>query len=363
MLSFLRFRPGWASFLAIALALPAGLRGQQFQVRGVVVDDQTREPIPAVAVQLIDPTGRKLLAVLTDGAGRFQITPPAPGRYRLRGERLGYFATQSGEIVLAETTKPFEIRMSPHPVLLDSIMVSVKSEGQKLKATEQLIHGRLVDDETRGPIPGGSVELWSLGKRIASTIADDHGLFRVVTPIPGTYVLRAERIGYQPNESPELKTMLGDTIRLDFYLSTHAVLLAPITVTGSARKWLDRHDQIGMEDLFNRMKRYGNSKYGDFLLRDSLEFYAKKGYRPSDLIDLHMFRSPHGCREGSGDVYLNGAPFMPSGSLDDAFSLSTLEAIEMFTAPTIPGEFISSAIPGSGGFGMPCKVIVLWTRR
>jgi hypothetical protein len=362
MIQFIRIRPVWAAFLVLILMLPAGLRGQQFQVRGTVVDDQTREPIPAVAVQLIDPSGRKLLAVLTDAAGKFQITPPAPGRYRLRGERLGYFATQSGELVLDETTKPFEIRMSPHPVLLDSIMVSVKSEGQKLKATEQLIHGRLLDDETRGPIPGGSVELWSLGRRIASTIADDHGLFRVVTPIPGTYVLRAERIGYQPNESPELRMMLGDTVRLDFYLSTHAVLLAPITVTASARKWLDRSDQSGIEDLFNRMKRYGNSKFGNFLLRDSLEYYANKGYRPSDLIDLHMFRSPHGCREGSADLYLNGAPFLSSGSVDDAFSLSTLEAIEMFTAPTIPGEFVSSVF-GTVGFGMPCKVIVLWTRR
>jgi hypothetical protein len=47
MLPFLHFRSGWASILALALALPPDLRGQQFQVRGVVADEQTREPIPA----------------------------------------------------------------------------------------------------------------------------------------------------------------------------------------------------------------------------------------------------------------------------------------------------------------------------
>jgi hypothetical protein len=35
MLSFLHFRPGWASFLAFALALPGGLQGLVFQVHGV----------------------------------------------------------------------------------------------------------------------------------------------------------------------------------------------------------------------------------------------------------------------------------------------------------------------------------------
>src|SRR5262245_36800902 len=253
--------------LALVVLLSAGplrLSAQQVQVRGVVQDDQTREPIAAVAVQLLDPTGKRITSVLADAQGRFLINAPAPGRYRVRGERLGYFAGMTSELNITATSPLVELRMSPHPVLLDSIMVSVKAEGRKLRATEQLIHGRLIDDETHATIPGGTIELYSLGKRIASTVADEHGLFRVVTPIPGSYTLRADRIGYKGADSPELKMMLGDTIRLDFYLSTKAVLLAPILVTGSARRWQDRVDQTSLSDLYNRMSRFGNSRNAEF---------------------------------------------------------------------------------------------------
>jgi hypothetical protein len=353
------------ALLALLLSLPQALAAQQVRLRGVALDEQTGEPIPAVAVQLLDPTGKKLVATLTDAQGRFLLTTPGPGRYRVRGERLGYFAAQTTELSSASLGRLVELRMSPHPVLLDSIMVSVKSGARALRVTEQLIHGRLIDDETHATIPGGTVELYSSGRRLLSTIADDHGLFRIVTPIPGNYVLRAERIGYKTADSPELKTMLGDTIRLDFYLSTKAVLLSPILVIGSARKWLDRYDQTALGDMFSRMKRYGTSRNGDFIRRDSLASYERAGMRLSDIIDKHFYRSPHGCGGGT-DIYLNGGPYQPSGPLDDYFSPAALEAIELFTAPTIPGEFANPSLRPAGdgfGYGMPCRVIVLWTRR
>jgi hypothetical protein len=80
------------------------------------------------------------------------------------------------------------------------------------------------------------------------------------------------------------------------------------------------------------MKRYGNSRNADFIMRDSLLSYERAGMRISNVLDQYLYRSPHGCGGGT-DYFLNGAPYMANGPLDDYFSLATLEALELFTAP------------------------------
>jgi hypothetical protein len=379
--SSVRFR----SILAVVCVafFPLELAAQQIQLRGVALDEQTREPVVGAAINLIDASGNRLLATLSDAQGRFLLTAPEPGRYRVRGERLGYFTSQTGEFSSSAVSGLIELRMSPRPVRLDSIMVSAKSDARPVRAGEQLIHGRVIDDDTHATVPGATIELYSKGKRVSTTIADAYGLFRIITPLAGAYTLRAARIGYKTADSPELKLILGDTIRLDFYLSAKAVLLAPIVVTGSAREWLTRREQTGMEDFNGRLKRFGNSKFGDFLTRDSLAAFEQDRYALKTIIQSHFFRKPGNCRDNI-DVFVNGAPFLfelPQNkeltyqekisrlaqALDDAFSTGSLEAMELYTAPTIPGEF-SGASPirrdaKQGGFGMSCNVIALWTRR
>src|SRR5688572_3795005 len=64
-------------------------------LRGVVLDDASRAPVVGAAIQLLDETGRRLQATIADGQGRFQFTLPAPGSYKLRVDRLGYFQRES----------------------------------------------------------------------------------------------------------------------------------------------------------------------------------------------------------------------------------------------------------------------------
>jgi hypothetical protein len=78
------------------------------------------------------------------------------------------------------------------------------------------------------------------------------------------------------------------------------------------------------------MKRYGNSRNADFIMRDSLLSYERAGMRISNVLDQYLYRSPHGCGGGT-DYFLNA--YMANGPLDDYFSLATLEALELFTAP------------------------------
>jgi hypothetical protein len=86
----------WA-LLALFLAAPAAAQ----TVRGVVEDDAAR-PVAGVLVALIPASGGAAAAgALTDAQGRFSLAAPAPGRWTVRAERVGYRAA-SAAVELAE---------------------------------------------------------------------------------------------------------------------------------------------------------------------------------------------------------------------------------------------------------------------
>lgn len=80
--------PLLAIITSLLLAVPAAAQ----TVRGVVVDEATR-PVTGMLVRLVTPTGRAAAGgALTDAQGRFTLAAPAPGRYTVRAERVGYRA-------------------------------------------------------------------------------------------------------------------------------------------------------------------------------------------------------------------------------------------------------------------------------
>lgn len=94
-----------ALFPALLLATPAAAQ----TVRGVVVDEAER-PVVGMLVKLVTPTGRAAgRGALTDAQGRFTLTAPAPGRYTVRAERVGYRAASSA--VDLEGGRTAEVRL------------------------------------------------------------------------------------------------------------------------------------------------------------------------------------------------------------------------------------------------------------
>ncbi len=153
----------------------------------------------------------------------------------------------------ATDTLTVDFQLSPAPLLMDSILVSVRRRAQPLRPGEQFIYGRLLDDESGEPIPQGLLRLLAeSGASAATTLSDDDGLFWLVSPAAGIYRLEAERIGYRTSMGPELYLMLGDTIGLDFYLSMEAILLNPLVVRATARPLEDRYDLTGMSGFLER---------------------------------------------------------------------------------------------------------------
>lgn len=75
-------------FLTTFLFAPTGVLAQT--VRGAVVTQGSGEPVEGALTVLLDAQGRRLVATLSGPHGRFELTAPGPGRYRVSAERIGY---------------------------------------------------------------------------------------------------------------------------------------------------------------------------------------------------------------------------------------------------------------------------------
>jgi len=225
-------------------------------VRGVVTDQESGIPLATGYVSLHRPDGEQVAQAFTDDQGRYTLQAPGPGTYQARAERLGYHAQEKGPFTLrASDTLSLDFQLSPSPLLLDSILVSVRREGRPLRAGEQLVYGRLLDDESREGISNGLVRLLQESGRSAATVlSDEQGLFWLVSPSPGSYRIQAERLGYHTATGPPLSLMPGDTMGVDFYLSMEAILLNPLVVTATAWPLSDRYDMTGMAGFWQRYK-------------------------------------------------------------------------------------------------------------
>jgi len=111
---------------ALAALLPATAAAQQ--LAGVVRDAGSREPVPSATVSLLSPEGAALARVLSDSAGRFTLTAPRPGAYRLEVRRIGYAARAPETLRLepGEVTE-VEVLLSTEPVALEAVVVETRS--------------------------------------------------------------------------------------------------------------------------------------------------------------------------------------------------------------------------------------------
>ena len=97
-------------------------------VRGLVVDDATGTPLPGTAVVLLDSAGLEVRSAETDVAGAFALELPAPGRWTLRTDRVGYGRLRSGALTVpAGRLLLLELRLAPLPVRLEAVTVIVES--------------------------------------------------------------------------------------------------------------------------------------------------------------------------------------------------------------------------------------------
>ena len=93
----------------------------------------------------------------------------------------------------------------------------------------------VVTDQHGAVVPGASVTARLAGaKTERAAVTDGAGRYRLVELPPGVYALSATRAGFAAEEGREVRTLAGQSVRLDFTLRPEGVAVEQ-TVTSDAR--------------------------------------------------------------------------------------------------------------------------------
>ncbi len=104
-------------------------------------------------------------------------------------------------------------------------------------AAAQAVRGELVEGASGRPVAGALVVLLDgAGKQVGGGFADADGGFLVQAPGPGSYTLRAERVGFAAVRSPALRLAAGQTVTHDLEMGSEAVRLEGLVVRGEKRR-------------------------------------------------------------------------------------------------------------------------------
>lgn len=144
-----------SALLAVVL-LPAALAAQTVVVRAT--DQSTRGALGGALVSLENEAGKKVARALADERGRGVVTAPAPGRYRLRVDAIGFQGQSSEPFALAAgATIERAVQLEPAPLNLDEIVVASARPAQcSIDEAEGTIAARLWD-EARKALTGTAI--------------------------------------------------------------------------------------------------------------------------------------------------------------------------------------------------------------
>lgn len=117
-----------------------------------------------------------------------------------------------------------------HPVLALAAALALPTA-----ASAQAVAGQVVDGVDGAPLPNAVVMLLdSLRARRGGVLTDSTGRFTLAAPGPGSYVVRAERVGSASATSPPIALRAGDTVHVPLALGA-AARLSAIRVTARER--------------------------------------------------------------------------------------------------------------------------------
>ena len=240
-------------------------------------------------------------------------------------------------------------------------------------ADAQYLHGRVVDRESGDAVASVSVLVMNPDSTIrAGAITDRDGHFTLRTT-PGTFLLRVQRVGYNPTASVPLELARADTLSFEIALTVRPTLLDELTVTAEPRA---PRDPSG---FFARQTQYTGRFMGPY------DVERRRVTSPSDL--LHDIPGFQVNRRGGGNrvlmsgrnrwcsptVYVDGllahrgtaTEHWVEPREDDGIVLETLvnanaiRAMEAYqSGVTAPVRFRPVGPIGGGD----CGVLVFWTR-
>lgn len=208
------------------------------------------------------------------------------------------------------------------------------------------------------------------GEVVRRVEADSAGYFSIDAPGPGSYYLRAERIGYATKTDGILELGRDARVEVDFYLLTRPVELEGLEATGERTDWIEERlrRRLEAQGFYDRQER----GFGHFITPQEIE--ERPPTRPRDL-----FRSiprmetgdvigrpgsdglvAMGCGgtggRGGFHAYVNGIR-VHEGSVWDMgndISMADIAAVEVYTSV--------ARMPLQYSMLGACGVILIWTK-
>jgi hypothetical protein len=122
-------------------------------------------------------------------------------------------------------------------------------------ARSQTVSGNVTDDETGQPLAAVVVALVDeAGELRAQALTDGEGRFVLRAPAPGTYALRAERLGRATMELDGLEVGPDEDLVQDLAMPVEAISLEGIQVTGEARCRLDPAEGAELSQVWHQVR-------------------------------------------------------------------------------------------------------------
>ena len=255
-------------------------------------------------------------------------------------------------------------RHVPHALLAAALVLASPATAQ------MLVSGQLLDVASDAPIADGTIVLTaSRGAWQATAHTDSAGNFAFDVVTPGSYRLRASRLGYR-DAGGDVRLTGDSSVTLEVRMAVQTVALQPVTVVARS----ERRMSPEMRGFYDRM-RHGP---GHFITRDHIE--ARHASRLTDVLRTlpniraatsrtGMSRSTlsHGSNGGRCSLvfFVDGIRLnqpAPPGMramelvIDDYVSPGDVEGIEVYRGQSeTPAQFITGNVH--------CGTVVIWTRR
>ena len=209
-------------------------------------------------------------------------------------------------------------------------------------ANSQIVMGQIVDDSSNAPIDGVTITL------VDTLDAISAGEFIIAITQPGTYMLRASRLGYATIETPPIAIGEGEVVEVEVRLAVEVVQLEPLTVVVRRRETQRERD---LREYYGRVEQYGDPRLGSTQIysRDYLQRWD--AYSLADAFRHFILWRPNCEPKVFLDGQLQQGPFLEDLKRQ---SVANFEGIELY----------AGGGPTQSRFWDPqgCGVVLVWTR-
>jgi len=259
--------------------------------------------------------------------------------------------TRPGGFASARMFESYFGRLTLVPCCLLGLVLASPLEGQEVR-------GQLLEVSTERPIRSGLVALVTIdGEEVDQAETDSLGRFLLSSGGPGSFYVRAKRLGYRTKMDGILELGEGGRISIEFYLMPDPIEVEG--VEGTAER-MDRLEAIDREYLewqgfYERMDR----GFGYFMTPEDLE--ERVSFDAWDLFHrvpgLGVSRPPRPTVSVCA-VYLDGILIHEARDgpwrMSDDISVEAIAGIEIYTRGTqVPVRY------SLGGCG---RVILVWSK-